>query len=226
MNTELTPVRVWDLPTRVFHWTLAVCVIGSIVSAQIGGNALVWHFRLGYVVFTLLTFRLLWGLVGGHWSRFATFVYAPATVARYLRGERRPGEHVDVGHNPLGAFSVFALLALLSLQVGTGLFSDDEIATTGPLTKFVSGATSLALTKWHKLFGQWLIIALIVLHVTAILFYVLRKKHDLVRPMIVGDKHLSASVPASVDNRRTRSLALLLVALCAGLVTWVVSLGG
>jgi len=225
MNTELTPVRVWDLPTRVFHWTLAVCVIGSIVSAQIGGNALVWHFRLGYVVFTLLTFRLLWGLVGGHWSRFATFVYAPATVARYLRGERRPGEHVDVGHNPLGAFSVFALLALLSLQVGTGLFSDDEIATTGPLTKFVSGATSLALTKWHKLFGQWLIIALIVLHVTAILFYVLRKKHDLVRPMIVGDKHLSASVPASVDNRRTRSLALLLVALCAGLVTWVVSLG-
>jgi len=226
MNTELTPVRVWDLPTRVFHWTLAVCVIGSIVSAQIGGNALVWHFRLGYVVFTLLTFRLLWGLVGGHWSRFATFVYAPATVARYLRGERRPGEHVDVGHNPLGAFSVFALLALLSLQVGTGLFSDDEIATTGPLTKFVSGATSLALTKWHKLFGQWLIIALIVLHVTAILFYVLRKKHDLVRPMIVGDKHLAASVPASVDNRRTRSLALLLVALCAGLVTWVVSLGG
>ena len=158
MNDELTPVRVWDLPTRVFHWLLASCVIASIVSAQIGGNALVWHFRLGYVVFTLLAFRILWGLVGGHWSRFASFVYAPATVARYVRGERRAGEHVDVGHNPLGD--------------------------------------------------------------------VVRKKHDLLlRPMIVGDKPLTADVPASLDNRRTRALALVLVVLCAGLVTWIVSLG-
>ena len=225
MNDELTPVRVWDLPTRVFHWLLASCVIASIVSAQIGGNALVWHFRLGYVVFTLLAFRILWGLVGGHWSRFTSFVYAPATVARYVRGERRDGEHVDVGHNPLGAFSVFGLLALLAAQVGTGLFADDEIANAGPLIKFVSGATSLALTKWHKLFGQWLIIGLIVLHVAAIVFYVVRKKHDLLRPMIGGDKSLTADVPASVDNGRTRSLALVLVALCAGLVTWIVSLG-
>src|SRR2546429_4763343 len=136
MTNGLKQVRVWDLPTRIFHWVLALCVISSIVTGLGGGNALAWHFRLGYVVFALLAFRLLWGLVGGHWSRFANFIYAPTTLVRYLRGERRAGEHVDVGHTPLGAFSVFALLALLAAQVATGLFADDEIASTGPLNKF------------------------------------------------------------------------------------------
>ena len=102
-------VRVWDLPTRLFHWTLALLVVGSIVSAHIGSNAMAWHLRFGYVVFTLLAFRILWGLVGGHWSRFASFVYAPATTLRYLRGASRADEHHDVGHNPLGAFSVLGL---------------------------------------------------------------------------------------------------------------------
>jgi len=225
MNDESTPVRVWDLPTRLFHWLLAVCVVASIVSARVGGNAMVWHVRLGYVVFTLLAFRILWGLVGGHWSRFVNFVYAPGTVLRYLRGESHAHEHHEVGHNPLGAFSVFALLALLAAQVGTGLFADDEIASTGPLIKYVSGATSLALTKWHKSFGQWLIIALVLLHVAAITFYFVKKKHNLVRPMIVGDKALAPDVPAAADNVRTRALALVLVAVCGGLVAWLVSLG-
>jgi len=226
MNNDATPVRVWDLPTRLFHWALAACVVGSVVSAQVGGNAMVWHFRLGYVVFALLAFRLVWGLVGGRWSRFVNFIYAPGTVLRYLRGQSHAHEHVDVGHNPVGAFSVFALLALLAAQIGTGLFADDEIANSGPLVKFVSSATSLALTKWHKAFGQWLIIALVLLHVAAIAFYAVKKKHDLVRPMISGDKPLAPGVPAAVDNARTRALALVLIALCGGLVAWLVSLGG
>ena len=225
INDEPTPVRVWDLPTRSFHWLLAVCVIASIASAQIGGNAMVWHFRIGYAVFTLLVFRLLWGLMGGHWSRFANFVYAPATTLRYLRGQSQAHEHHDVGHSPIGAFSVLGLLALLAAQVGTGLFADDEIANTGPLVTFVSGDTSLALTWWHRGFGQWLIIALIVLHVGAILYYLFRKKRDLVGPMLTGDKPLSAQVPRSVDTARSRLFAALLVALCAGLVGWIVSLG-
>jgi cytochrome b len=231
MNSELkddglTQVRVWDLPTRIFHWLLAVCVISSIISGLRGGNALEWHMRLGYASFALLLFRIVWGLIGGRWSRFASFIYAPRTILRYLRGEQRAGEHLEVGHNPLGAFSVFGLLALLALQVGTGLFADDEIATTGPLIKYVSGATSLALTRWHKLSGQWLIVALILLHIAAIVFYLVRKKQNLVRPMIHGDKLLSAEVPASRDTAGTRLLALALIALCAGLVAWVVSLGG
>jgi cytochrome b len=226
MNDELTRVRVWDLPTRIFHWLLAASVISSIVSGLRGGNALEWHMRLGYLAFALLLFRIVWGLVGGRWSRFGSFIYAPRTLLRYLRGEHRAAEHLDAGHNPLGAFSVFGLLALLVLQVGTGLFADDEIATTGPLIKFVSGATSLALTRWHKLSGQWLIVALILLHIAAIVFYRVRKKQDLVRPMIHGDKLLRPDVPASRDTTRTRLLALALAALCAGLVAWVVSLGG
>ena len=142
-------VRVWDLPTRLFHWVLAVCVLGSIISAKIGGNAMAWHFRFGYVVLTLLAFRLLWGFVGGRWSRFSSFVYAPSTTLRYLRGQSRDDEHHHVGHNPLGAFSVFGFLALLLLQVSTGLVADDEISNAGPLVKFVSGATSSLATNWH-----------------------------------------------------------------------------
>ena len=225
MTPPPTPVRVWDLPTRTFHWTLAACVIGSVVSAKIGGNAMVWHFRLGYVVFTLLAFRVLWGLVGGRWSRFASFIYAPATTLRYLRGQSRADEHHEVGHNPLGAFWVFGLLAILAAQIGTGLFADDEISNTGPLIKLVSGATSALLTKWHKSFGQWLIITLVLLHVAVIVYYFVRKKQNLVRPMLVGDKALGPDVPASVDSGASRALALVLLGACAALVAWVVGLG-
>lgn len=226
MSEPLIPTRVWDLPTRLFHWVLALCVVSSIVSAKIGGNAMVWHFRLGYAVFALLAFRLVWGLVGGHWSRFARFIYSPRTVLRYLQGQSRADEHHDVGHSPLGAFSVFALLAVLAIQVATGLFADDEIANTGPLIRFVSGETSLALTAWHKSWGQWLIIGLAVLHVVAIVFYLLARKRNLVRPMLLGDKPLPAGTPASADHWTARGLALVVMALCAAGVAWVVSLGG
>ena len=226
MNEQQTTVRVWDLPTRSFHWALATCVLASIASAWIGGNAMVWHFRLGYVVFTLLAFRLVWGLVGGHWSRFANFIYAPAVTLRYLRGQSRPDEHHEVGHNPLGAFSVFGVLALLALQVGTGLFADDEVSNTGPLVRFVSDASSLAMTKWHRGYGQWLIIALLVLHVAAIGYYLLARRRNLVKPMLTGDKQLVAAAPDAIDSARSRMLAAALLAACAGLVGWVVSLGG
>ena len=224
-NPHPNAVRAWDLPTRIFHWTLAPLVV-SIISAQIGGNAMVWHLRLGNAVFTLLAFRILWGVVGGRWSRFTSFVYTPATTLRYLRGESRDDEHHDVGHNPLGAFSVFGLLALLVAQTGTGLLADDEISSTGPLTRFVSGATSSLATRWHSKFGQWLIIALVLLHIAAILFYWLKKRRNLVRPMLTGDKPLSADVPASVDNLCSRALAAALLLVCAAGVAWVVSLGG
>ena len=224
-NKNLVKVRVWDLPTRIFHWALVVFIICLAVSGLIGGAAMVWHFRFGYAVLSLLLFRIVWGLVGGRWSRFANFIHAPSTVLRYLRGQHRPGEHLDVGHNPLGALSVFALLALLAAQVGTGLFADDEISNTGPLIKFVSGATSSLLTSWHKTFGQGIILTLVVLHVAAIVMYRVRQGRDLVRPMLVGDKLLPPGVPASADSLATRGLALLLVAGCGAGVGWLVSLG-
>jgi len=218
-------VRVWDLPTRLFHWSLATLVVASVITAQIGGNAMAWHFRSGYAVFALLAFRLLWGVMGGRWSRFASFIQTPATMLRYLRSEHRPEEHLDVGHNPLGALSVLGLLAVLSAQVATGLFADDEISSAGPLVKFVSGATSNLATSWHTNFGQWLIIALVLLHVTAILFYLLKKRQNLIRPMLTGDKPLGPGVPSSTDNLRSRGLALALLLACAAGVAWLVSLG-
>jgi cytochrome b len=225
-ETQTAAVRVWDLPTRLFHWVLAACVLSSITSAWIGGNAMVWHFRFGYVVLTLLVFRLFWGFVGGRWSRFANFIYSPATTLRYLRGQSRDDEHHHVGHNPLGAFSVFAFLVLLLAQVATGLVADDEISNVGPLNKFVSGATASLATGWHKNFGQWLIIALIVLHIAAISFYWLRRRHNLVGPMLQGDKALAPHVPASEDGPRSRGIAAVLLVICAAGVTWLISLGG
>ena len=222
---ELQPVRVWDLPTRTFHWLLAAAVIFSIISARIGGGAMDWHFRSGYLVFALLAFRLLWGVFGGHWSRFRAFVYAPATSWRYLRGESLPHEHHHVGHNPLGAWSVLALLAVLIGQVATGLVADDEIASSGPLVKYVRTATSSAASHWHKDWGQWIIVTLVVLHVAAIAFYWLRRHQNLVAPMLHGDKLLTRDVPASIDRPGTRALALALAAACAAGVALVARLG-
>ena len=82
----MTTVRIWDLPTRLFHWALAACIVGLVVTAKVGGEAMNWHFRLAYAVFTLLVFRLLWGLVGGHWSRFASFFPTPGRLARHFGG--------------------------------------------------------------------------------------------------------------------------------------------
>ncbi len=200
-DSSATSVRIWDLPTRLFHWALAATVTGSLVSAKIGGNAMAWHFWFGYTAFSLLVFRLLWGLVGGHWSRFVSFVYAPGTVVRYLRSQGRADEHLDVGHSPLGSFSVFALLFVLLAQVATGLVADDEIATVGPLNRLVSSDLALSATSWHKSFGQWAVFGLIGLHIAAIVYYTLIKKRSLVLPMIRGDKTL----PPGYACQRRRS---------------------
>ncbi len=220
-TSSLKKVRVWDLPTRVFHWALVLAILGSAISGTIGGNAMVWHFRSGYIVMTLLLFRLVWGFVGGRWSRFGAFIYTPQTVIAYLKGRGKP-EH-SVGHNPLGAGSVFAMLALLLAQVGSGLFSDDDIAFAGPLTRFVSNATVSLATSYHKNIGKWVILALVLLHIAAIVFY-LRRKHNLIAAMLHGDKDLEVAVPSSRDDAWSRSAALLILAACAALVAWLASL--
>jgi len=224
MSADSVPTRVWDLPTRLFHWLLAAAVIGCVVTAKVGGGAMVWHTRLGLCVLALLVFRLAWGFVGGHWSRFARFVYAPGTLLRYLRGEVQPGERLDVGHSPTGALSVFAILAVLMAQVGLGLISDDEIAFVGPLNRYVSTDTGLLATSLHKTWGQWLIIGLAVLHVLAIAVYLV-KRRNLVKPMIDGDKALPAGTPASADGPAQRTLALVLAAAAGGLAWWLARLG-
>lgn len=219
-----TTVRIWDLPTRLFHWTLAAAVIGLIATAKIGGNAMEWHLRLGYGVLALLVFRIVWGFVGGRWSRFTAFAYSPARMLRYLRGAPHPDD--GVGHSPLGSLSVFALLAVLLAQVASGLLADDEIAFAGPLTRFVSNAVVGQATSYHKEVGQYLVIGLVVLHLLAIAFYVLVRRQRLVRPMLHGDKELAAptTATASRDDVASRALALVVLALCAALAWWVSTL--
>ena len=226
MSEPTSKVRVWDLPTRIFHWALAVTVLTSIITAHVGGNAMQWHVGCGMVALILLTFRILWGLVGGRWSRFASFIYSPGTVLRYLRGQTRADEHLDVGHNPLGSGSVFALLGLLALQVATGLVADDEIATQGPLNRLVSSETASQASGWHKDIGQWILVALITLHVAAIVFYKLKKGKNLVTPMVLGDKDLPSSTPASADGLKPRVLALALLVVSWAFAGWVWSRGG
>ncbi|MGM9491626.1 cytochrome b/b6 domain-containing protein [Ideonella sp. YS5] len=221
----VTPIRVWDLPTRLFHGLLAAAVIGLLLTGPIGGHALAWHMRLGLSVGALILFRLLWGMVGGRWSRFRSFVHSPSAFARYLRGRPLAEERFDVGHSPLGSLSVFALLLLLAAQVATGLVADDEIATTGPLNRFVASSTASLATHWHKAFGRWLIWAWIGLHLAAIAWHVLVRHRALLRPMWTGDKLLPAGTPPSTDSAGTRLLAILLVIACGALATWVAGLG-
>ncbi|MES3001752.1 MAG: cytochrome b/b6 domain-containing protein [Pseudomonadota bacterium] len=217
-------VRVWDLPTRVFHWALVACIVGSVISGYRGGAAMEWHARIGYTVLALVLFRVLWGFIGGRWSRFVSFIYSPGSVVNYLRGAAHP-DHL-VGHNPLGAGAVFAMLAVLLAQVATGLVGDDEISFTGPLNKFVETSKGLAATWYHKRIGQWLLIGLIVVHVAAVLFYLWRKNDNLIRPMISGDKELPQAVAPSRDDATSRVSALVLFAACVAFVWWLVKLGG
>lgn len=196
-----TRIRLWDLPTRIFHWALVLGIAAAFVSGQLGGNLIDIHGKIGIVIVGLIVFRLVWGVLGSTYARFAQFFPTPAKIRAYLRGEWH-GE----GHNPLGAFSVFGLLSLVALQVGTGLFSNDDIAFVGPLFDLVSKDLSNRLTGIHQLLSNALL-ALVVLHVAAIGFYGRVKKQNLLMPMITGWKE------GHGESARGGGLVALVVAL-------------
>ncbi|MCO5101967.1 MAG: cytochrome b/b6 domain-containing protein [Burkholderiaceae bacterium] len=217
-------IRVWDLPTRLFHWALAASIVGSIVSANVGGNAFAWHFRFGHAILALVLFRLAWGFVGPRYARFASFPPKPIAAWRRLRAGRTAAD--DVGHGPLGALSVYAMLASVALQAGTGLFASDDIMWDGPLKDSVSNRASEALTAVH-LVNRYVLIALIVLHLAAIAWYALVRRRPLVRTMIGGDlvraaAGTNAPRPAA-DGPGVRAGALALLAASAALVWAVVA---
>lgn len=213
-------VRIWDLPTRLFHWGLALAVTGQLATGLSG--LMEWHFRIGYLVLALLLFRLVWGFVGGYWSRFRSFLHSPGAVFSHLRGQAHPDQLV--GHTPLGALSVFAMLLFLVAQVATGLVSDDEVSASGPLTRFVSSGTISMASHWHAAIGAWAILALVLVHVLAILFYVAVRRQHLVRPMWSGDKLLTHQAQPSGDGAGTRLLALLVFGLCLAFAYWISTL--
>lgn len=220
---ELRRIRVWDLPTRLFHWALAVCAVGLYVSGKIGGEAMLWHSRLGYATASLLLFRVAWGVVGGHWSRFSSFLHSPRVLFNSVRG--RDADESPIGHSPLGSMSVFALLAFLIAQVATGLFSADMEEFAGPLNTFVSNATARVLTFYHKNIGEPVLVALVLLHVAAIAYYHLRRGENLIGPMLHGDKRIGGPAPASRDDWRSRLLAAVMLVLAVCAVAALVTLG-
>lgn len=186
------PIRVWDLPTRLFHWALVVLVGVSIVTGNIGGlREMEWHERSGLMILALLVFRLLWGLIGSRHSRFADFVRGPRVVIGYARG-LLAGRHTPaIGHNPLGGWSVVAMLSCLLLQAATGLFANDDILTEGPLARKVSHAVSDLLTGVHEINAS-LLYVLLAVHVAAVIYYGVVHKEALLRAMITGRKEVAA----------------------------------
>jgi cytochrome b len=181
-----------------------------------------WHFRYGYAILTLLVFRLVWGVVGGRWSRFASFIYTPKTTLAYLSGKGHAGQ--SIGHSPIGALSVFVFLLVLLTQVFSGLTSDDEITAAGPLVGFVSSVWVGNATYYHTNVGKLILLGLVVVHIGAIIFYQVKKKQNLLRPMINGDKEVDVASTSSKDTVATRSLAMAILVGSAALVVWVIGL--
>ena len=203
-------MRVWDAPTRLFHWAIVILVITSYATSQLDWMQV--HYWSGYSVLTLLLFRLVWGFVGSETSRFRKFLRSPVQALRHLGafGKREPDR--EIGHNAAGGWMVLVMLLVLAVQASTGLFAGDPIEGGGPFVAQVAEPTRKLLTRVHH-FNFNIILALIGLHILAILAYAAVKRHDLVRPMVTGKKRL----PANTRQPRFASpvLALLIVAAAA-----------
>lgn len=190
---------VWDLPTRVFHWSLAVLFGISVYTGLDGGlNVMDYHMLSGYAILTLVGFRILWGVFGSKNSRFTSFLKGPGAIIAHIRTLTRPSEGY-AGHNPLGALSIIAMLLAVVLQTATGLFSTDDVFVDGPLRHLVSDETSLYITSIHKV-NVWILVGLVGLHVAAIVWYHLIRKENLFLPMITGWKRLEMEVVAERNN--------------------------
>lgn len=211
--------RVWDLPTRLFHWLLATLIAVQYASGEFGWPSMRWHYLCGYATLALVLFRVLWGLAGSQTSRFGDFVRGPRAVFAYFAA-MRSGEARRAGHNPLGGWSVVAMLASIALQATTGLFASDDISEDGPLVARASATTVDAMTRVH-VWNRYVLLALVVLHLGAIAAYALRGTH-LVAPMWSGRAR-------DVDARPLRFaqpwLALAFLALAAGAVWALVAWG-
>ena len=220
-DSSNAPVRIWDLPTRLFHWILVLLIAVLYASGEYDLLDMRWHFWAGYATLALIGFRVLWGLFGSQTSQFGEFLRGPRAVFAYLRG-LRSGEHAGIGHNPLGGWSVLALLASVFVQAVSGLFASDDIDNEGPLVARVSGATVKWMTRVHN-WNQTVLLALIGLHVGAILVYLLVKHDNLIAPMLSGRRRVAA--PRAL-RFASPWRALVLFALSASAVAALVWYGG
>lgn len=206
-------VAVWDLPIRVFHWLIVLLLPLLWWTAEEG--LIGWHRRAGYAMLGLILFRIFWGAIGGSTARFAQFVRGPAAMAQYLRG-RSPRR---VGHSPVGALSVLAMLGVLALQIGLGLFAADEDGLeAGPLAHHVSFDTAERIAELHEALFN-VILAMAALHIIAILYYLVVRRDNLVKPMVVGTRSMPAGTRPMVAAPAWRFV--LAAALSLGLTLWI-----
>jgi cytochrome b len=204
-------VTVWDLPVRLFHWVLVILVGVQIGSGFTGGNAMIWHERCGTFILALITFRLIWGLIGSTHARFADFLYGARTTIAFGRDLLARRARPYLGHNPLGGWNVLFMLLAILAQAATGLLANDDIATEGPLAHLISKETSDAITVFHHFNGK-LIIALAGLHIAAVLYHGLALRENLVRAMVTGRKPVSGETPIQPSRMRSPWLALAVLA--------------
>jgi cytochrome b len=213
--------RVWDLPVRVFHWTLVLAIIGAFVTNRLGVAYFQYHIWCGYIVLVLILFRIIWGIIGTKHARFSSFLRGPQATIRYVAKLVRGRDEHYAGHNPLGAWMVVTLLSILGIQAVMGLFANDEIFNTGPLSGYVSQTLSLRLTSLHRYFFYW-IIGAVALHIFAVVAHSLFKEENLVRAMMTGRKSArTATSRDGIHSSRTWLALLVTIAVSAGLA-WIV----
>jgi len=188
-QTDFSESRVWDLPTRIFHWLLVGCVAtGWWLGDHLSFDNIQWHFYLGYVTGGLIAFRLFWGITGPPSARLRALVPTPRTVAGYVRNLPKREPSGVAGHNPLGALAVLAILSILCVQTITGLFAaSDDLFTAGPLSFMASDPVVRLVNLAHKISSK-VLLGLVILHIAALAFYLIWKRENLIRPMITGLK--------------------------------------
>jgi cytochrome b len=219
-SEALVRVKLWDGAIRIVHWSFVLLLIGLWWTYRSGDMGL--HKLLGYAMLALLLFRIYWGFLGSSTARFRQFLRGPFAVVGYMRALVSRTAEPIVGHNPLGGWSVIALLGLLLFEVGLGLFAQDtDGIEAGPLTYLVSYDSADWARAWHERIF-YVLLAFVAVHVSAILFYVLIKRDNLVVPMVTGHRRLPESVtaPAIAPIWRAAIGAVLSIG-----VAWWVSLG-
>jgi cytochrome b len=202
MNKNL----VWDIPVRLFHWLLVLCLFGQWLTAEVLEDAMDIHFYIGYFTLGLIIFRLIWGFIGTKYAKFSSFISGPKAVISYLRSLASKHHHFTTGHNPLGGLLLPAVLILVGLQAISGLFTSDDIVSAGPYYDSASSGVQKVM-QWlhHNIFD--VLLGLVVIHLLAIAWYRWALKHDLITPMLTGHKVLEAS-KAITHSKLVRALIL------------------
>ncbi|QFY89161.1 cytochrome b/b6 domain-containing protein [Magnetovirga frankeli] len=185
-NKTHPQVRVWDLPVRLFHWSLAVSFVLAYLSGENDLDYL--HSLIGYFIASLLLFRLLWGFIGSRHARFGDFVRPPSAVLGYLRQNLRGKGPRYLGHNPAGGAMVIALMLTLGLTALSGMALYGSTDFAGPMAGWFSGTLAADLLEETHEFLAQLSLIFIGLHLAGVLFSSLAHRENLIKSMLTGLK--------------------------------------